>query len=436
MIWTGLNPQHCMDPFLNSQIDALLNEVRLPRVVPVNVSFDRPVISDVAGAFLTQLHAAEVLEKIRPGMRVAIGTGSRGISNLTLILRLLVDQLKLAGAHPFLFPAMGSHGGATAAGQLGVLNRMGISEESVRAPVRATMDVIQIGTTPDGVPAYMDAIAAESDAIVVVNRIKPHTSFRASVESGLIKMSVIGVGKQKGAEACHRLGYPRMEHNLLSLFRSILSSNKLMFGVALLENAYHETCQIEVIPASQMEAREPKLLEAARAHMPKLPIRDLDVLIVDEIGKNISGLGMDPNITGRYPTPTPLLNTDPSITRLVVLDITKTSEGNATGLGLADVTTRRVFEKFNYAETYCNVLTSTSASAAKLPMVMRSDVQAVQAAIKICLAPDPNQVRLIRIKNTLSMDQILVSENLISELQINSQTQVAGVPKELALNDD
>jgi len=418
-----------------SPIAALLKDIPLPRLVAIETRFDRPVLADVGKEFLARLRASRVLEGIRPGMRLAVGAGSRGITNLPLVTRLLLDELKKAGAQPFLFPAMGSHGGATTEGQRGVLARMGFTEKSMGVPIRATMDVVQVGTTPDGLPAYVDAIAAQADGIIVVNRIKPHTSFRGTIESGLTKMIVIGVGKQKGAETCHNLGYGVMEQNLIALCRTTLASGKILFGVGLIENAYHETCRIEVLPAAEIPTREPPLLAAARELLPTVPISPLDVLIIDEMGKNISGAGFDPNVVGRYPTTdVKLTPKDPRITRIAVLDITDVSDGNGTGLGNADFTTERVFRKFNFVETYCNLLTSTTTVGAKIPMVLRNDRQAIQAAIKTCLVGDPRHVRLARIRNTLSLDRILISENLVAEAGRNPRIKVVGTPAELAFD--
>ena len=430
----SLLPPNFANP-ANSPIHALLKDVPLPRMVPIETLFDRPVLADVARAFAEKLRASRVLNSIRPGMSIAVGAGSRGIANVPLVTRLLIDALKQAGARPFLFPAMGSHGGATPDGQIAVLARMGFTEEKMGVPIKATMDVVQVGATPDGLPAYVDAIAAAADGIVVVNRIKPHTSFRGKVESGLSKMIVIGVGKQKGAETCHNLGYGRMEQNLVALCRATLASGKILFGVGLIENAYHETSGVEIVPAAEIETEEPRLLEEARRLMPTVPILSLDVLLIDEVGKNISGTGFDPNVVGRYPTPDVVLTgRDPRITRIAVLNITDVSDGNGTGLGLADFTTERVFRKFNFVETYCNLLTSTTAAVGKIPMVMRNDQQAIQAAIKTCLIGDPRKVRLARIKNTLSLDRTFVSENLVEEALRNPRTKIAGPATDLSFD--
>jgi hypothetical protein len=410
-----------------SPIDALLKEIPLPRMVPIETTFERPVIRDVGQEFVGKLRTSGVLRGIRAGMSVGVGAGSRGIANLPLVTRLLIEELKKVGAKPFIFPAMGSHGGATPEGQRAVLERMGFTEEKMGAPIRATMEVVQVGTTAGGLPAYVDALAAAADGVVLVNRIKPHTSFRGRVESGLTKMIVIGMGKQKGAETCHGLGYPRMEEHLLALCETTLATGQLLFGVGLVENAYHETARIEVVPAAAIPEEEPRLLEVARQLMPTVPILKLDALLIDEVGKNISGTGFDPNVVGRYPTADVVLTErDPRITRIAVMNITDVSEGNGTGLGLADFTTERVFRKFNFVETYCNLLTSTTASAGKMPMVMRNERQAIQAAIKTSLIADLRQVRLARIRNTLSLDRTFVSENLVEEALRDPRNKVAG----------
>ncbi|MEI6715523.1 MAG: lactate racemase domain-containing protein [Verrucomicrobiota bacterium] len=427
-------PQNFANP-ADSPIHAILKDIPLPKMVPIETTFDRPILADVEQTFLQKLRSSGVLARIRPGMSVAIGAGSRGITNLPLVTRLLAQELLKAGARPFIFPAMGSHGGATAEGQRAVLARMGFTEEKMGVPIRTTMDVVQVGTTPDGLPAYVDAIAAEADGIIIVNRIKPHTSFRGKIESGLSKMIVIGLGKQKGAETCHNLGYPRMEENLLALCHATLTSQKIWFGVGLIENAYHETCRVEIVPADRIEAEEPLLLEEARRLMPTVPIPRLDVLLIDEVGKNISGTGFDPNVVGRYPTAdVKLTDRDPRITRIAVLDITDVSEGNGTGLGLADFTTEKVFRKFNFIETYCNLLTSTTATAGKIPMVLRNEQQAIQAAIRTCLIANPRDVRLARMKNTLSLDRMFISENLIEEALKNPRIKLAGTPQAMAFD--
>ena len=410
-----------------SSIDTILGHIPIPRMVSIKRTFERPVLGDAVQSFRERLHASGVLKTVRAGMSIAVGTGSRGITNLPRITRALLDELKNAGAKPFIFPAMGSHGGATAAGQRAVLERMGFTETSMGVPIRATMDVVQVGKTASGLPAYFDAIAADADGIVLVNRIKPHTSFRGKVESGLSKMIVIGLGKQHGAEICHNLGLERMEESLLALASTSIATGKILFGVGLIENAYHETCRVEVLLGKEILETEPSLLNEARRLLPRLAIRQLDVLIIDEVGKDIAGTGFDTNFVGRYPTSAvSLTSDDPQVTRIAVLDVTAKSGGNCLGLGMVDFTTERVFRKFSFTETYPNLLTSTTVKAAKIPMVLRNDRQAIQAAIKTCFVEDPRRVRLGRIKNTLEVDRMDISENILEEAQGNAEISTVG----------
>jgi hypothetical protein len=404
-------------------IAALLQSIPIPRVVKIRQTFDRPIIADVEAVLHDRLRHSCVLEAIQPKTSIAVGVGSRGISNQPQIVRALIDQLKDRGARPFIFPAMGSHGGATAAGQQALLARMGITEQAMGAPVRATMDVVSMGTAENGLTAWFDAYAAAADGIVLVNRIKPHVSFRGRYESGLMKMVAIGLGKQKGAEACHQLGMERMLDNLVAVGRRALATGKILFGVALLENAYHETCRIEAIPAHRIEEEEVALQAEAKRLEARILFQRLDVLIIDEIGKNISGTGFDNNVVGRYHLPH-MTSDGPFITRIAGLDITEASHGNGNGLGILDFTTLRAYRKFDFEETYPNSLTSTVPASAKIPMVLKTDRLAIQAAIKTCNIADFRNVRLGRIPNTLEAHRMEISENLITEARANPKMEI------------
>ncbi len=417
----------------SSGIDTLLKDIPIPRVVKVGQKFERPIIANVEEVFGERLQHTRVLESVRPGMSIAVGVGSRGISNQPLIIRTLIGQLKAKGAKPFIFPAMGSHGGASAEGQQDLLARMGITEQAMGSPIRATMDVVDMGTAENGLTAWFDACAAAADGIVLVNRIKPHVSFRGKYESGLMKMIAIGLGKQKGAEACHQLGMERMVDNIAALGRVGISTGKILFGVALLENAYHETCRIEVIPARDIEEQEVGLQAEAKRLEPRILFDQLDVLIIDEIGKNISGTGFDNNVVGRYHLPH-MKSEGPFITRIAALDITDASHGNANGLGILDFTTNRALQKFSFNETYPNSLTSTVPTSAKIPMVLKNDRRAIQAAIKTCNIADFRQVRLARIKNTLEAHRMEISENLAPEAHANPRMEILSSPYEFAFN--
>jgi hypothetical protein len=409
-----------------STIDRLLDPIPIPRLVKVRQSFERPQVADVAGELVAKLRAGGTLARVKAGDRVAITAGSRGITGLPLVLKTIASEIRAAGGEPFVFPAMGSHGGATAEGQRDMLAGMGITEETVGAPIRASMETVEIGVSSNGFPVHLDRFAAEADGIVVVNRIKPHVAFRGPCESGLMKMIVIGMGKQKGADTCHELGFGTMAENLQTMGRVTLAKAKVLCGVALLENAYHETARVEVLSGDEIPVREPALLEEAWRLYPRLYFDRLDVLIIDEIGKDISGTGFDTNVVGRYHTP--YVSGGPTITRIACLDITARSHGNANGLGILDFTTRRAFDKFDFDNTYPNSLTSTVPTSVKIPMVLKSDRQAIQAAIKTCNILKKAEVRLARIRNTVALDEIAVSENLLAEVRANARLAVAGEP--------
>jgi hypothetical protein len=312
---------------------------------------------------------------------------------------------------------------------------MGISEQTMGAPVRATMDVVDMGTAENGLTVWFDAYAAAADGIVLLNRIKPHVSFRGRYESGLMKMIAIGLGKQKGAEACHQLGMERMLGNIEAIGRTALSTGKILFGIALLENAYHETCRIEVIPADRIQEEEVALQAEAKRLEPRILFDRLDVLIIDEIGKNISGTGFDNNVVGRYHLPH-MTSTGPFITRIAALDIAEASHGNGNGLGIVDFTTDRAYRKFSFEETYPNSLTSTVPASVKIPMVLKNDRLAIQAAIKTCNIADFRQVRLGRIKNTLEVHQMQISENLLAEARANPKMQIRSESFEFGFNSE
>ena len=414
-------------------INQLLKDTPIPRVLKIRQDFERPVLGDIEAAVLDRLRRTHVFDRLRPGMSIAVGVGSRGISNQPLIVRVLIREIKERGGRPFIFPAMGSHGGATAEGQRNLLERMGITEQAMGAPIRATMDAVAMGTAENGLTVWFDAYAAAADGIVLVNRVKPHVSFRGKYESGLMKMVAIGLGKQKGAEACHQLGIDRIPDNIVPVGRKALSTGKILFGIGLVENAYHETCCIDAIPARDIEEREVLLQAEAKRLEPRILIDRLDVLIIDEIGKDISGTGFDTNVVGRYHVPN-MKSEGPFITRITILDITRASHGNGNGLGIADFTTERAFRKFSFDETYPNPLTSSVPESVKIPLVLENDRQAIQAAIKTCNIADFRGVRLARIKNTLEVPLMDVSENLLNEVHADPRIEVLSKPYKFAFN--
>lgn len=415
-------------------IEELLSDIPIPKMVKICQIFERPIIDNVGKACVEKLYGTGLIERIKAGQSVAVAVGSRGIKNIALIVKTVVAEIKKRGASPFIVPAMGSHGGATAEGQKAVLWGLGVTEEYVRAPIKSSMEVVKLGKTEDGLPVYFDKIASSADAIVIINRIKPHTAFRGRVESGLMKMITIGLGKQKGAEACHAMGFGHMAKNIPQIARFALRKMPIVFGVGIIENAYDETARIEVLSPEEMEEKEAELLIWAKSHMGKILLNSFDVLIVDEIGKDISGDGMDPNVTGRYPTP--YASGGPEVKRIVVLSLTERSHGNANGVGTADFTTRRLFEKMRFDQTYPNALTSTVVSPVKVPMVLDTDMLAIQAAIKTLNSVGNDGPTIVRIKNTLKLDEIMISVNLIPFVKERKDIEILTEPFDLKFDSN
>lgn len=418
-----------------SAVDSLLEPIALPRVMKVRQDFDRTAITgDLAQILCDRIAANEGYRTITKGMKIAVAVGSRGITNLPLCVRSIVAMLKKAGAEPFIVPSMGSHGGATAEGQKNMLVGMGITEEYVGAPIRATMETVELGRTQSGLPVVMDRYASEADGIVIVNRIKPHVAFRGPYESGLMKMITIGLGKQRGADYCHNLGFGHMAVQIPEIAKVAIARKNFLFAVGMVENACHQTHTLVVLNKNEIENREPALQELAKKLAPRLWFDQLDVLIMDEIGKDISGTGFDTGVVGRYHTP--YISGGPSITKIGALDLTERSHGNANGIGIVDFTTQRLFSKFRPDQTYPNALTSTVPLSVKMPMVLKNDLQVIQAAIKTCNIVDRTQVRLVRIKNTLSLEEIEVSENLRDEVLKCPNLQILSEPYRWTFHDD
>lgn len=413
-------------------ISELLREIQLPKMVQVRQKFRTTQIADVAGEVKKAIKEAGVLSRINEEDRVAIAVGSRGVADLPTLVRETVAAVKEAGGNPFIVPAMGSHGGATAEGQIDVLLQLGISEEAVGAPIRSSMEVIKLDELPNGLPVYIDKLAYESDKIIVINRIKPHTAFRGPVESGLMKMITIGLGKQKGAEAAHAYSFKYMAEHVPEMAKVSLSKAPVIFGLASIENAYDKPAKIVAVPAEDLEVVEPGLLLEAKSLMPKIHFDSMDVLIVNELGKDISGDGMDPNITGNFATP--YATGGPDVKRTVVLGLTEKTHGNANGIGMADMTTKAVMNEIKWEKGYANALTSTVTDVVKLPMFLDTQELAVKAAIKTCNAFDLNKVRIVRIKNTLEIGEIWISESMMEEALKNEDIEILSDPEDLALD--
>lgn len=412
-----------------SGIETILADVPLPRVATARVQADMTFIADVGGATTEALVRGGLDGMASPGACVAIAVGSRGIAGISVIVAATVAAVRAAGAEPIVFPAMGSHGGATAEGQRHVLEALGVTEETVGAPVVSDMAVETLSTVqlPDReVPVCCARTALDADATLLVGRIKPHTSFRGPYESGLMKMAAIGLGKQAGAEACHARGLAQLAGAVQAVGSEVLARANVVGGLAILENADHRLAELELVPAAVITEREPQLLSRAWELYPALPVGDLDVLVLDEIGKDVSGTGFDTNVVGRYPEqshmPSPA---GCGATRLVALGLTATTGGNANGMGMVDVVSCRLYGQMTFAETYPNALTSTNTSAAKLPLVMDSDRLALQAAIHTSHVSGP--LRMARIRNTLQLTTLEVSEALVDELRAGEGAEVGAL---------
>jgi hypothetical protein len=384
-----------------------------PLVLRVRQQFDRSEIADAAGETRAALAESGLADRVKPGMSIAITAGSRGIDRIVEVLAALVAWLKEHQAKPFLVPAMGSHGGATAEGQLALLASLGITEAAIGAPIRSAMETALLGEV-DGLPVHLDRFAAQADGIVVVNRIKPHTSFHGPCESGLVKMLAVGLGKREGAEAVHKRGPRALRSTVPRMAEFILAKAPVLFGLALLEGAYDRLARIEAVPAEAMQSREPGLLAKAKARMPGLPFPEIDVLVVDRIGKEISGTGMDTNVIGRINIAGEAEPNLPRIHRIVALDLSPQTGGSAYGIGLADLTTERLVRKMDPALVRENALASTFLERAKLPLAFGSDREAIAAALACSWCEDAAKARLVRIQDTLHLAEMMASEELAS----------------------
>lgn len=402
-------------------------EQDLPRMVEVRQRFDRTQVDDVAAATAATLASLPV--DIRPGMSVAVAVGSRGIDQLATVVRATITHLREHGAEPFVVPAMGSHGGATAEGQVEVLAGYGVTEEGVGAPVRATMDVVHVGTTPSGTNVFCDAYAAAADGIVVVNRVKPHTDFKARHESGLVKMLAIGIGKQQGAAEYHERGFALFGELLPQVATVMIERLPVLFGVATVENAYDHVRRVEAVPAERIVEREAELLVEAKAAMGSILVGGLDLLVVDVLGKNISGAGMDPNITGRSVVGLP--GFPEGVTRRICcLGVTEESHGNATGMGAADVISKRLLDAVNFDHVWMNGITSRAVEGSRVPMLGRTDEAAIQIATAACMGVGPTGPRVVHLRSTLHLETIEVSENLLEEVRAHPDLEVVGEPRD------
>jgi len=412
-----------------------LSTIEFPRMVEVRQRIPSPMLEDFVAEIRNELRRANLQEKIKPGSSIAVTAGSRGIAHYVKILATVVEEVKRVGGKPFIVPAMGSHGGATSEGQITILEELGITPETVGAPILATMEVEIIGRLENGVPVYLNRNALRADGIIVVARVKPHTDFKGKIESGLMKMMAIGLGNQKGAETIHHF-YGEGYHKLLpEVARVIIERAPIILGLAVVENARHEIAIVKAIEPRRIEAEEMHLLEKAKEMLGRIPFKEVDVLIVDEIGKDTSGLGMDTNVTGRFWLPGEFEPSAPKIKRIVALDLTEKTRGNALGIGLADFATQRLVQKIDYQSTLMNVLTSGHPELGKIPVYLPSDREAIAAALKTCGPIRSGDAKVVRIRNTLELERFWISESLCnlvkSDPELKERLEILGEPIEM-----
>lgn len=417
-------------------IVSLAEEQKIPKFVKVRQKFDTTHIKkeEIKEKIFNELNKTNVKKLVKPGMSVCITCGSRGIANIAIITRSIGEYFISIGAKPFVSPTMGSHGGATAEGQLEILESFGVTEKYLGFPIKSSMETVHIGDTEEGHKVLIDKNAAEADAIFVAGRIKAHTAFEGPYESGIMKMITIGLGKQQGAEVVHASGFGTAHHTIPMFARTTLKNTNIVGALGIIENAYDQTYDLVAMNKEDIDELEPKLLKKAKSLMGRIQIPEADCLIVDQIGKNMSGDGMDPNVTGTFGTPYKMGGLKKQT--IVVLDLTEETHGNYNGLGLASVTTDRVFEKIDFSKTYPNAITSTVLVMVKIPLVMPSDKNAIQIGIRSCNQIDNNNPKVIRIKNTMELDVIEVSEALIEEVKKIDTMEIISEPYELDFNKE
>lgn len=417
-------------------VSALAATEKLPKMVKVKQLFDRSFYTpeEIPALVHKELDREEMRARIKPGMSIAITCGSRGVANIAIITKAIVDFVKECGGVPFVFPSMGSHGGATPEGQVAILTGYGVTEEFIGCPIKASMEVVHIGDTPNGMPVYVDKYAYEADGIILCGRVKAHTAFRGPYESGICKMAVIGMGKQKGAETVHKDGFYELGIMLPIIAKVIFDNTKVLGALALGENAFDQTCIIEGMLAEEIFDKEPDILRRTKERLGKIYFDNIDVLVVDRIGKDISGDGMDPNITGRFAVP--YIEGDIKVQHIAVLDLTEETHGNCNGLGLADVTTKRCVDKINVDCTYPNVVTSTVLCTPKIPLFTHSDETCIQIALRTCNYIDREHPRVVHIQDTMNLEEIYISEHMLEEAKANELIEVLSEPEDWPFDEN
>lgn len=418
-------------------VSGILAGTPIPRMFHARQTFPRAHLEakELSAVVAIEMAKLGISEKIKPGMRIAITAGSRGIANVAIITKAIVDELRFRGAKPFIVPSMGSHGGATAAGQREILADYGITEESMGCPIDSSMETVILGKSSLGKSVYCAKSAFEADGIIVSCRVKPHNAFRGTYESGILKMMAVGLGKREGAESVHRDGMGKIAENIVENARVVLREAPVLFAIACVENAYDETLLIEAVPKDRFLEREPALLKLAFANMPRILVGEADVLIVDEIGKNYSGTGVDPNITGTFSTE--FASGGLSVQRTCMLRLSKVSHGNGLGIGLANVITAKLFDSLDSEKMYPNCLTSTVLKSAMIPMVVADEREAIQACLRTLNGVDAGAARVVRIANSLHIENIMLSESYYDDVVGGSYPglEALDAPSELRFDD-
>lgn len=421
-------------------VSQLLENVPLPRIFRARQTFPRPVLTpeEIPGVVRAEMSREPFVSKLQPGMTIAITAGSRGIANVALITRSIVEFCKERGTRPFIVPAMGSHGGATAEGQREILAGYGITEEAMGCEIRSSMETVYLGMSQSGRPVYMDKNAYEADGIIVSCRLKPHNAFRGKVESGPCKMMAVGLGKQKGAENVHADGMGKIAEHIPSMAQVFLEKAPILFAIPSIENAYDETCKIVAIDTPYLIEEEAEWLKFAFANMPSLLVKEADVLVVDEIGKNYSGTGVDPNIAGTFSTE--YAHGGLKVQRTCFLDLSEASHGNALGIGLANCITARLFNKIDMDAMYPNIVTNTVFKSGMIPFVVPTDKEAIQLCIRTTngVDRDPAKVRVVRIPNTSHIGTVMLSESYYEAVRAGKYPHLEALdePAPLAFDDN
>jgi len=404
-----------------------------PHMMRIRQTFDDTTLDDIPGDITGQLANLKLESSVKKGQTVAVACSSRGLANYGIIVKAVVSFLKHLKLDPFLIPAMGSHGAATAAGQKRVLEHLGIDEEDVAAPIRSSLEIVQIGETEDHIPVYLDKLASEADHIVLINRIKKHTEFEHEFESGLLKMMAIGLGKQEGAATYHEAmltyGYPAV---ILAVARKVMQHANLLFGVGTVENGYGQTARIGVCPPENIEEMEKALFKSAKTYAPSLPFDEADIILIDEMGKEISGTGFDTKVVGRIGLPLVTAEPErPKIKRIVVCDLTEGSQGNAVGVGIADIITRRLLDKIDMDALNMNTITGVCPEMGKIPLTVKNDVEAIEIAIK-CVGLIPREkLKIMRIKNTALLSEVEISQAYEDEISRRDDLEVVSPKREM-----